>query len=42
MKEKPEDLVMSLLVIYLKDALLYQKDRYSTIFIAVLFVIARS
>jgi hypothetical protein len=42
MKEEPEDLVISLLVTYLKDALLYRNDRYSNIFIAALFVIARS
>jgi hypothetical protein len=38
----PEDSAISLLGIYVKDAPTYNKDTCSTIFIAVLFVIARS
>jgi hypothetical protein len=38
----PEDPSIALLSIYPKDASPYNKDTYSTMFIAVLFVIARS
>jgi hypothetical protein len=38
----PEDPAISLLGIYLKDALRYNKDTCSTVFIAALFIIARS
>jgi hypothetical protein len=38
----PEDQAVPLLGIYLKDASTYDKDTYSTMFIAVLFIIARS
>jgi hypothetical protein len=38
----PEDPDILLLFIYPKDALTYNKDTYSTMFIAALFIIARS
>jgi len=38
----PEDLAVPLLGIYPKDALTYNKDTCSTMFIAALFIIARS
>jgi hypothetical protein len=38
----PEDPSIPLLGIYPKDALPYSKDTYSTMFIAVLFIIARN
>jgi len=38
----PEDPAIPFLVIYPKDAPIYNKDTCSTIFIAVLFIIARS
>jgi hypothetical protein len=38
----PEDPAIPLLVIYLEDAVTYNKDRCSTMFIEALFIIARS
>jgi hypothetical protein len=38
----PEDPVIPLLGIYPKDALTYSKDTCSTMFIAAIFIIARS
>jgi hypothetical protein len=38
----PEDPAIPLLGIYPKDATLYHRDKSSTVFIAALFVIARS
>jgi hypothetical protein len=38
----PEDPAIPLLGIYPKDAPTYNKDTFSTLFIAVLFIIARS
>jgi hypothetical protein len=38
----PEDPALPLLGIYPKDVPTYNKDTYSTMFIAVLFIIARS
>jgi hypothetical protein len=38
----PEDSAISLLGIYPKDAATYNKNTYSTIFIAALFIIVRT
>ena len=38
----PEDPIISLLCIYPKDTLTYNKDTCSTVFIAALYIIARS